>query len=106
MDVLFECDPMPRCGFYDYAVRIAEPKRPILQPNYAGDMEKPRRVVPAAVRGTARRIREKMERAMVAQGKAVVRRDEVRSAYWYRVFMRWARKQSKLNNVWPEILDR
>ena len=104
MEVLFECDPIPRGGYRDHGVKMSEPQRPMLQPNYAGDATLKRRSVPASVRGTAKRIRLKIDRALQASAKCWINGHEIRRAYWYRIAKRWMQKQSVLNQAWPELL--
>jgi len=100
----FECDPMPRGRYHDYGVRIAEPKRPILQPNYAGDSpQKPIRIrsvnPPASIAGMIRRWNKKWRMCWWASLDCICggRHDVVRQDYWMRQSERWFQKVIKLS---------
>ena len=107
-EIEFECPPMPRGGYHDYAVTVHTQNRPIMQPNYAGDTEqRPVRMrsitPPASIVGMVKRWNAKYRMCSRLQIDAVNRHGGFnRSRYWNRQGEKWFRKVHRLIEKHPE----
>ena len=108
MSEAMEYPPMPRGGYHDYGVKMPDPQRPLLQPNYAGDATiRPVRirsvVPPASIVGMVKRWNAKYRMCSRLQIDATNRHGGFnRSRYWNRQGEKWFRKAHRLIKKHPE----
>lgn len=100
----FECDPMPRGGYRDFSVQIRPERSKMITTVTCGSDTVVNPLPPLSVQGTLKRISDKISRALQASAKAMLRGDEVRRLYWFRIAKTWMRKQARINKRWPALV--